>query len=465
VIGREFALDALARAVGVSEDELLDMLDEAMGAGVVTDVPGTPGRLRFAHVLIRDALYDGLTAATRVRMHRRVVEALEALYGSESGAHLAELAYHANAGSDFDKGRRYAQRAGDRALGLLAYEESARLYESALEGLELAGRPDEESRCELLLSLGEAESRAGNSSAAMQAFLEAAEIARVRGLPRELARAASGYGGRIVWARAGSDTRLVPLLEEGLAALGADDVELRARLHARLAGALRDERSRDRRDRLSQEAIELARAGKEPVALAYALDGRAASVIAPDTVAERLALGTELREVAERIGDTERVVQAHFHRMMAQLQVGDVRGAEADLEAADRVAHELGMPVQLWQVLGVRAMLALAAGRLTEAEQLVPEALGFGEHAQPTAAIPVHRIQLYTLCDFRGRLQDVEPAIRDLAAEYPARRVFSCVLAHVHARLGRLSEARRGFTTWRGIASLRCPSTRSGSTA
>ena len=37
---------------------------------------------------------------------------------------------------------------------------------------------------------------------------------------RELARAAAGYGGRIIWARAGDDARLVPLLEEGLAALG-----------------------------------------------------------------------------------------------------------------------------------------------------------------------------------------------------------------------------------------------------
>jgi tetratricopeptide (TPR) repeat protein len=90
-------------------------------------------------------------------------------------------------------------------------------------------------------------------------------------------------------------------------------------------------------------------------------------------------------------------------------------------------------------------MLALAAGRLTEAEELVPKALALGEHAQPTAAIPVHRIQLYTLRDLQGRLDEVEPAIRDLIAEYPARQVFRCALAHVHARLGQLAEARRAL--------------------
>ena len=55
--------------------------------------------------------------------------------------------------------------------------------------------------------------------AAKRAFLDAAACARRQGMSRELARAAAGYGGRIVWVRAGTDDRLVPLLEEGLAAL------------------------------------------------------------------------------------------------------------------------------------------------------------------------------------------------------------------------------------------------------
>jgi DNA-binding SARP family transcriptional activator len=442
VIGREFALDALARMSGVSEDELLDLLDEAMAARVVSDVPGGAGHLRFAHVLMRDALYEGVTSARRVRLHGLAVEALEALYSDEPGPHLAELAYHSIAARDFEKGLRYGQHAGDRALTLLAYEEAARQYETALEALDL-GRGHDRTRCDLLLSLAEAEIRAGNTPAAKKAFLAAAGIARRLGLTRELARAAAGYGGRIVWGRAGDDDRLVPLLEEGLAALGEEDVELRSRLLARLAGALRDEPAGHRRDMLSSEAVDLARRADDPAALAYALDGRAAAIISPATVAERLALGSELREVAERIGDAERIVQAHFHRIMAQLQVGDVHGAEVDLGAASRIAHELRMPAQLWQACGVQAMLALAAGRLTEAEELVPRALALGELAQPTAAIPVYQLQRYTLCDFRGALEEVGPAISDLVAEYPARRIFSCVLAHLSARLGRLSEAKR----------------------
>ena len=445
VIGREFALDALARVADVSEDQLLDTLDEAMVVRVVSEVPGGPGRLRFAHVLIRDTLYEGLTAARRVRLHRRAVKALEPLYGDDPGQHLAELAQHSISGKDFEKALRFARRAGDRALALLAYEEAARLYEIALDALRVADPDDERARCELLLSLGEAEIRAGNSSVAKRSFLDAAGIARRVGLSPELARAAAGYGGRIVWARAEGDDRLVPLLEDGLAALGGEDVELRARLLARLAGALRDEPSRERRDVLSSEAVELARQTGNPAGLAYALDGRAAAMHGPDTVAECLALGSELREVAARIGDNEREMAGHYLRIIAQLTMGDVRGAQIDLTAARRIADGLKQPAQLWQTTSTQALLALTTGRLTEAEELISQALAFGERAVPEAAVPINRLQRYTLYDFRGRLEEVEAEICDLVVEYPARPVFRCALAHLHARLRRAAEAKHAL--------------------
>jgi DNA-binding SARP family transcriptional activator len=442
VLGREFSIDAAARLRGVPEDALLETLDEAMVARVVADVPGGPGRLRFAHALIRDTLYEDLATTRRVRLHRQTVEALEGLCGDDPGPHLSELAHHSIAGADFGKGLDYARQAGDRALGLLAYEEAARLYEMALEALDHSGASDERTRCELLLSLGEAELHAGNGAAAKEIFLDAAGIARRLCLPRELARAAAGYGGQMVFGRAGADVRLVPLLEEALAALADEDVELRARLLARLAGALRDEPSRNRRDAVSEEAVELARRAANPAALAYALNGRAAAIIAPDTIGECLALGNELRVVGERIGNPVVVVQGLSHRIIAQLLVGNVRGAEMDVAAASGISEELRQPAQRWQAGGWRAMLALAAGRLSEAGELMDEAFALGQHVLPGIAVPVHRLQRYTLYDFRGRVEEVEPEIRDLAARYPTRPVFRCVLAHLEARLGRLADAK-----------------------
>jgi predicted ATPase/DNA-binding SARP family transcriptional activator len=444
VLGREFALAALARLAGVSEDGLLETLDEAMAARILSEVPGAPGDLRFAHVLIRETLYEGLTGARRVRLHRLVVEALEALYGEEPGQHLAELAYHAVAGSDFAKGLRYAQRAGDRALALLAYEEAARLYTRALEALALSDPDEERMRCQLLLSLGEAES-ASDRPASKKAFYEAADIARRLALPRALAGAAAGYGGREIFARAGADDRLVPLLEEGLVALADEDVELRARLLARLAGALRDEPSRARRDALSSEAVALARRAKNPNALAYAVYGRAAAILAPDTLAECISLGSELCDVAKRIGGTELAVHGHLNRLIAEVMLGDIHEAEADLAAATRIARERGRPVphSEFKLLVAETMLMLSAGRLSEGEELAARGFVLGERAQPEMAIPAYRLQQYTLCEFRGGLEEVEPAIRDLVAEHPARPVFRTALAHLYARLGMLRDAKR----------------------
>jgi tetratricopeptide (TPR) repeat protein len=254
VLGREFALDDLARLSAVDEAELLDTLDEAMAARVVSDVPGVPTHVRFAHVLIRDTLYEGLTAARRARLQRQTVEALESLHGDDGGLHLAELAHHCMAGNDFDKALRYAERGGDQALVLHAYEEAARLFALGLEAHDL-GEGEPGKRCDLLLALGHAQVRAGDGAGAKQTFFEAAAVARRLERPDALARAALGYGGRFVWARAAGDDRLVALLREVLAA-DVHDAALRARLLARLATALRDEPELEPRALLSNEAVE-----------------------------------------------------------------------------------------------------------------------------------------------------------------------------------------------------------------
>ena len=83
-MGREFGLDALARLGKLPPDELLRGARRGHGRALVGDVPGSPGRLRFGHALIRDTLYDELTAARRLRLHQKVGEALEAVYAADS---------------------------------------------------------------------------------------------------------------------------------------------------------------------------------------------------------------------------------------------------------------------------------------------------------------------------------------------------------------------------------------------
>src|SRR6185503_73126 len=103
------------------------------------------------------------------------------------------------------------------------YEEAARLYGLALDALDRLPPAEPLERFALLMAAGDALASAGSMAASKARFLAAAEVARSARRAAELARAALGYGGRTVWQRAGDDHRLVPLLEEALAAVGESD--------------------------------------------------------------------------------------------------------------------------------------------------------------------------------------------------------------------------------------------------
>jgi DNA-binding SARP family transcriptional activator/tetratricopeptide (TPR) repeat protein len=443
VLGREFDLDALARMGGVSEDALLDSLDEAMTARVVADVPGSRIRLRFAHVLIRDTLYDGLTTVRRVRLHRLAVDALEALYGEEPGQHLAELAYHSIAGSDFDKGLRFAQRAGDRALALLAYEEAARLYETALEALELQHRTVPVSRCELLLALGDALAKAGNTPEAKDTFLAAADLARASRLPEHLTRAALGYGGRFQWLRAGKDRRLIPLLEEALAALGVESA-LRVRLLARLAGALRGQPSLEPRSSLSRQAVEIARRLGDPDTLGYALVSLATATWGPEPE-DVAAIADEVSRLAEETGDAERAFQACWLNHITSMMLGDHAHVAALADEHRALADQLKQPSQQWYSAVMRAEWALFRGEFSEGERLAEEALRLGRRAQSWDADFAYRILLFVLRREQGRLQEIEELIRHSVDEHAGYRSFRALVPLLEWELGREDEARRAL--------------------
>src|SRR5262249_53555744 len=126
MIGREFGIDALEQLCDLSGDRLLEVLDEALAARVIVEVPRELDRYGFAHALIRETLYAELSTTRRVRLHRRIGEVLEGLYRDHPEPHLAELAYHfaeaAQAG-DAAKAIDYAIRAGHRAAAMMAHEE------------------------------------------------------------------------------------------------------------------------------------------------------------------------------------------------------------------------------------------------------------------------------------------------------------------------------------------------------
>ena len=166
VIGRDFDTGVLARVAELDEDTVIDLCDQAVTAAVLTAAEVT-GRYRFAHALIEHTLYDTLSPSRRARSHQRVAEALEKLCGADPGERVGELAYHwahATQPRDAEKAMHYAQRAGDRALAMLAPDEALRWYRDALDLLDRAPGDDLHRRAALLLGLGDAQSLIGDAA-------------------------------------------------------------------------------------------------------------------------------------------------------------------------------------------------------------------------------------------------------------------------------------------------------------
>ena len=448
VFGREFSLDGVSHLADLSLDETFEALEEALAARVVTDVPGARGRLRFSHVIVRESLYDEMGRTRRLQLHRQAAQVLERLYRNDLEHHLAELAHHyfeGVPGGDLEKAIAYARMAGDQAVSLLAYEEAVRLYRMALQGIDLRNTADQQERCDVLLALGDAEARAGDQPGSKETFLQAADLGRSIGLGDHVARAALGYGGRLVWGRAGDDRFLIPLLRDGLTALGDGDSVLRAMLLSRLAGALRDDRSPEPRESLSKEAVDIARRIGDPTTLAYTLGGMCAALWRPDNPEDRLVMASEMISVGEGAGDREQVLHGHQNSLLVFVELGDIKSVYRELDAVDRLARELRQPAQSWLPAGVQALLALLEGRYDDADRLREAALQVGQRSNPSDAVSHHALQLFQLRREQGRVAEVEELISTSARDFHWYPMFRCALAVLYCELDRMTEARIEF--------------------
>jgi tetratricopeptide (TPR) repeat protein len=465
-IGPEFSVDVLRRVAEYDAAQASDLLDEATRAGLLIPVTGAPGRLRFSHDLVRETLYDDVTPGRRARLHLRIAQVLEELHGGSPDAHLDELAFHffeaargeAAAGAQPSSGaeealrpaakaRDYAHRAGQRASRSLAYEEAARLYRMALAVHDMTASPDDETRAEILLSLGDVQARAGDLDDSRAIFEEAATIARRTGRAGHLARAALGYSGRLPWLRPGRDTRVIPMLQDALVLLGGSDERLRARLLTRLACAWRS--SPDRREQsgtLSREAVELARQLDDPATLSYALAGRYWATWWPENPDERLSLAEEMVSVAEAVGDAERMIDAHLMLYMSYADFGRMAEARATLEDVVRLSTDLRQPAQLWLAVAPRALVALMEGDFALAEELLGRELKWGSPMTPLRdETSAARFHLFLLRREQGRLADAEPAVRASVDDFPWYPLHRAALACLLVDLGREDEARSVF--------------------
>jgi tetratricopeptide (TPR) repeat protein len=441
ILGRTFRLAVLEHAWPLDRDEILAALDKAAELGLVVEVPATVGQYRFGHGLIGDTLLADMSGAQRMAAHGRAGEALEHAYRGAIDTHLPELAHHflsAAPRGNLDKAVDYAQRAAQRALDTLAYEQAAELFARALEALDLL-EVDVPRRAALLLGLGTAQSRAGRP-AARATFDAAITAARSIGAHDTFARAALGAAPFALTPGFVDDAH-VALLVEALERIGPGDDALRVRLLGSLATALYWSDAAPRRVALVHEALEMARRLGDDVTLAFALSSAQLATCGPDSTEQGLRWLTTLFALTERAGESVLTLDARSRHVDLLLELDDLAGADVAIETLERLATQARDRRAAAFVPLHRARRVTIEGRFDEARNLLSDFAAISDE-MPATTIPITvHSQLVVLSWVQHGPREICEEVRGYADGVPAMPVWRAALAASFAARGRAAEA------------------------
>ena len=350
VIGRQFNFRLLDAVIGgMTEEQGLAAIDEAVSARLIEEVPGGTERFQFSHALVQRTLADELTTTRRVRLHALVATSMEEQYGGDAEAHAAELAYHFAQAEPVlgpEKLVRYSLLAGERALAAYAWDEALVQFERGLAAKE-EQHPMDAVTAALLFGLGRAQAATferhqyhealNNLTRAFDYYVEVGDV------PRAVAIAEHP-----IPLVAGEAAERVQLLPRALGLVPPDSHEA-ARLMSRytrpLVGAERASEALGR-------ALTIARREGDIALEIRTLINTSRLVRSLYRHQESLEMSLQAIDLARRTNDLHSEVVACFWAVMAQSNVGDLEGmrltAATGLQAAERLHDRSWLALSLW---------------------------------------------------------------------------------------------------------------------
>ena len=443
VIGTEFELGLLQRVAGVEATTIETALDGAGRAGLIARSQGG-GPFEFTHPLIARVLYDGVGAAARGALHHRAAVGLEEQLGEGIGSHAPVLARHwleALPGNR-SKARQWTARAGEQALRQFEAEAAARWFSRAIE---LDERASSAARCDLLIGLGTAE-RISGQPRFRETLLSAARLAIELDDSDRLVESALANNRGFASASGAVDTERIAILELALERVGEGDCTARALLLATLAAELSFSGEWERRVRLSDQALALARRLGDARTLSSVLTARFVPIWMPQTLDERLANSSENVRVADALGDPAAQFGAVHWHSVALLQAGRIDEAVVAIDREQELARQLADATPLWIAAYDRGNLAAIFGRLDEAEDHANEALRIATESGQPDALPFFGSQLASIRYEQGRLAELQELLAKVVADNPGIPAFRSLLALAYVE-SELPEQARNLLT------------------
>jgi len=441
VVGRTFDVDVLGAVAGLGPVEVLDVLDPALESGLVTE-HDTPGRFQFAHALVADALTAELTAVRRARLHATTAGALLRLRGTELDEDVAALAHHAYEGAAAgiaDDAYTWSVTAARLATTRLAHEDAAEHWLRAARSVEVARPLDVPARHEALVEAGLALLRVDAVAEAYVPLLEAMELALAAGDPALIVPPAAAMNIDGLWMAgeiAMSGVDVVGVLQRAVAALPDDERVGRALALGALAESGYWLLAPDELDRLSGDALQIARQLDDPDLLARTLHKRIQALWRAATFEARRDAVEELLALAETTpDDTDRQALAWYGAASISWEDGDVLLTAERVGRARGLAARTGTPALVTQLGFMEAAVLQARGEVQSADDLIEDAYELYRRTRRWAAEPFragHR--LLGLME-HDRLDEVV-ALAPLLMESVYGAVFGECVAYAFHELG-----------------------------
>jgi len=378
VVGREFDFGMLGIVLeDMSESDLLGLIDEALEAHLIEEAPGQGDLYQFTHALVQQTLSEKLSASRKVRLHARIGEVLETMYGDWPEYHAAELAHHFTQAAPVlgtDKLVRYGLMAGEKALAAYAHEEALGHFSQGLQAKQVAVDDDspvqDEESARLLFGFGRAQAailRRGASQNLTRAFdyyvgisemAKAVEVARFPMAP--------GVGRR----------RVTDLISRALELVDSDSLEA-ASLLSRYGWALGQEvGDYDRAMSALNQALEIAQQHGDE-SLEMSTRANAAEVNFFNLrLKEVLADGERMHDLIEKINNPQAEAVYRINALLAATATGRLDGVARHWATSIAVAEDVRDQSLLAGALFVNSGIAFVRGDWFAVRSMTDRGLG-----------------------------------------------------------------------------------------
>ena len=348
----------------------------------------------FRNPLTQEAVYNTILLKRRREFHRRVAEAMEALFPDRLAELAPRLAHHYAEAQQAEQAQHFFTVAGDNAFRLYANTEAVGQYSRALE---LArARPDvaSEALAYLYGRQGRALELNSQHGQALALYQAQERLAQERGdRPLELAALVS---------------------------------------QATILGTANTERDPGRAEELSQHALEVAHELGDEAAEAKILWNLLNIYRFDDRVAEGIGVGERSLELARKLNLAEQLAYTTNDLPFAYMAAGQFGRAKELLREASGLWRAQGNQPMLADSLASASTLHALAGDFATALALSDESYAISESIHNVWGISYSRMSLGILYWYRG---DVRRALDMLETGYKFGDQAGFVVAQIWCRL------------------------------